>query len=170
MSTNNSYTPEKIRFDGEQAKPTNSKLIRQFKLKTPKDLDTQIHKAHDEAFSNIDCLACANCCRTTSPVFTLNDIDRISKRLKMKPGTFTETYLTRDIDDDLVLKTAPCSFLLDDNSCSIYNDRPTACRTYPHTDRKRMYQLLDLTYENSFVCPAVQSIMKTLAGIYIKPV
>jgi uncharacterized protein len=159
----------KIRREGEQTKEANTKLIRQLKQRTPKDLDDQTHAAHEEVFEHTDCLTCANCCKTTSPVFTLNDVDRISKRLKMKPSTFTETYLTTDLDDDLVLKSSPCAFLDADNYCLIYSDRPSACRTYPHTNRKRIYQLLDLTYENSFICPAVQGILKKLSTIYIKP-
>ena len=169
MSTDKLEQSIKIRREGEEIKDLTKKLIRQLKQKKPKDLDDQTHAAHQEVFETTDCLSCGNCCKTTSPVFTLNDVDRISKRLKMKPSTFTETYLTMDLDDDLVLKTAPCSFLDADNVCLIYSDRPSACRTYPHTDRKRIYQLLDLTYENSFVCPAVQDIIKKLSSIYIKP-
>jgi uncharacterized protein len=169
LSTDRLELSQQIRREGEQAKDVTNKLIRQLKQKTPKDLDDQTHKAHEEVFEKIDCLTCGNCCKTTSPVFTLNDVDRISKRLKMKPSAFTEKYLTADLDNDLVLKTAPCSFLDEDNSCLIYSDRPTACRTYPHTDRKRIYQLLDLTYENSFICPAVQGVLKKLSSIYIKP-
>jgi hypothetical protein len=67
-----------------------------------------------------------------------------------------------DEDDDFVLKSSPCPFLSDDNSCDVYEDRPTACRTYPHTNRKRIHQLLDLTYQNSFICPAVQQILEKL--------
>jgi Fe-S-cluster containining protein len=33
--------------------------------------------------------------------------------------------------------------------------RPKACREYPHTDRKHMHQIMDLTYRNTLVCPAV---------------
>jgi len=40
----------------------------------------------------------------------------------------------------------------------VYEDRPKACREYPHTDRKRMYQILDLTHKNCEVCPIVYCI------------
>lgn len=137
------------------------KEIYQFlkKNKKNKALDELFHKAHDEVFKKTDCLACANCCKTTSPIFRNPDIRRISKHLRMKESEFVNQYLKLDSDQDMVLKTAPCSFLAADNSCSIYENRPLACREYPHTNRKNMYQLLSLTQQNSMVCPAVSEII-----------
>ena len=37
---------------------------------------------HEDQFSKINCLECANCRKTTSPIFTNRDISRISKYLK----------------------------------------------------------------------------------------
>jgi hypothetical protein len=85
----------------------------------------------------------------------------------MKPGAFTEKYLRLDEDNDMVLKTAPCPFLDGQNYCSIYADRPAACREYPHTDRKKMYQVLDLTFKNTLVCPAVLKITDRLRNLKI---
>ena len=31
---------------------------------------------HDEVFEEIDCLSCANCCKTTGPLFTEKDIEK----------------------------------------------------------------------------------------------
>ena len=38
---------------------------------------------HEEAFEKIDCLQCANCCKSYSPRFKTPDIKRIAKYLKM---------------------------------------------------------------------------------------
>jgi Fe-S-cluster containining protein len=107
----------------------------------------------------MDCLTCANCCKTTSPIFREVDIKRISKKLRMHVNQFIDTYLKVDEDKDYVLKTSPCAFLDSENYCTIYEDRPLACREYPHTDRKNMFQILDLTVRNTLVCPAVSDIM-----------
>ncbi len=131
----------------------------------PKNLDTNFHQLHDEVFEKIDCLACANCCKTTSPIFYNRDIERLSKYLKKKPGEFIDLYLRIDEDKDYVLKQAPCPFLGIDNYCTVYDARPNACREYPHTDRKKMEQILDLTYNNTFVCPAVLEITQRLKKI-----
>ena len=112
----------------------------------------------------MDCLSCANCCKTTSPIFRDADIRRISKHLRIKEGKFISDYLRMDEEQDYVLKSSPCSFLESDNTCSIYDVRPLACREYPHTDRKNMYQVLEITAENSLICPAVARIVLSITA------
>ncbi len=139
----------------QQLKKENENFYRRLKLKSPKNLDDLFHKAHEKVFEKIECLNCANCCKTTSPIFYERDIDRAAKALKIKPGAFIDKYLRIDEDKDYVLKQSPCAFLDSENYCTIYNDRPNACREYPHTNRKKMQQILDLTFKNTLVCPAV---------------
>jgi hypothetical protein len=143
----------------------NKNFFKKLKARPPKNLDELFHERHDEVFETTDCLQCANCCKTTSPIFYDRDVERAAKALRIKPGQFTEKYLRVDEDNDLVLKSSPCPFLMADNYCSIYEDRPTACREYPHTNRKKMYQLLDLTFQNTLVCPAVLRITESLKAI-----
>lgn len=140
-------------------KPEREKYVRKVKKKRPKNLDQVFHEAHENAFEKIDCLQCANCCKTTSPIFRDVDVQRISKKLKMSSQDFENTYLQKDDDGDWVLQSAPCTFLQPDNTCFIYDIRPQACREYPHTDRKRMIQIIDLTLKNAEICPAVSKIL-----------
>lgn len=140
----------------------NKVFFKKLKQKPPKNLDDLFHGLHEEVFEEIDCLACANCCKTTSPIFTDVDIDRLAKHLKMSPSNFYQKYLRRDEDNFQVLRSAPCPFLGTDNYCSVYEARPRACREYPHTDRRRMSQILDLTLQNTKVCPAVAEITERL--------
>ena len=139
------------------------KFVQRLKKSNHRTLDATFHQAHNQAFKNIDCLACANCCKTTSPIFRDVDIRRLSKRLRLSEAAFIAQYLKMDSDSDYVLTSAPCSFLGADNYCSVYEDRPLACREYPHTDRKNMYQILDLTRKNMEICPAVTQIMQEIS-------
>ncbi|WP_258103783.1 YkgJ family cysteine cluster protein [Marinoscillum sp. MHG1-6] len=155
--------------DLEQAdknRKPNRSLLKKLKKQKPKDLDDQFHALHEEVFQEIDCLECANCCKTTSPLFLESDIERLSKALKMKVPDFINSYLQRDEEGDYILQQAPCPFLGDDNKCIVYESRPKACREYPHTDRKRMFQITDLTYNNTLICPAVSRIVTQLYNIY----
>ncbi|MEZ4890296.1 MAG: YkgJ family cysteine cluster protein [Crocinitomicaceae bacterium] len=136
-----------------------SKQLKNFQKKKPKNLDAIFHTEHQKAFAKIDCLKCANCCKTTSPIFRPVDIKRIAAHVRMTEANFIKTYLRIDEDNDYVLQKSPCTFLNDDNTCSIYEHRPLACREYPHTDRKNMYQIMDLTHKNVSVCPAVSLIV-----------
>jgi len=86
----------------------------------------------------------------------------------MRPGDFVEKYLRVDDDLDYVLKSSPCTFLDGENYCSIYQDRPKACREYPHTDRKKMVQITGLTLKNTQVCPAVFEMLERLKKLPLK--
>ncbi len=88
----------------------------------------------------------------------------MAKALRMKESQLVAQYLRLDEDDDYVLKTSPCFNLLPDNTCAVYEDRPLACREYPHTDRKNMYQIMDLTTQNTLICPAVASIVEKIVN------
>jgi Fe-S-cluster containining protein len=144
----------------------NKKFLQRLKKQEARKVDNTFHEAHDEVFAETDCLTCANCCKTTSPIFYQTDIERASRFLRMKPGDFIEKYLRLDEDKDFVLKSLPCAFLGVDNYCSIYESRPKACREYPHTDRKKMVQIMDLTYENTMVCPAVLEMVERLKKVF----
>ena len=139
------------------------KYFEKLKKRTPNNLDFVVQELHTSEFKRTDCLTCGNCCKTTSPIFTEKDIQRIAKFVKMKEHQFISTYLERDQDDFYVLKTSPCSFLdLKDNMCTIYDVRPKACNEYPHTNRRKFIQLTSLTMKNTEVCPAVYNIVEAL--------
>jgi uncharacterized protein len=139
----------------QHQRKNNQAFYKKLKQKSPKNLDALFHEAHDTVFEELDCLTCANCCKTTSPIWYQRDIERAAKALRMKPGDFIERFLRVDEDQDYVLKKSPCTFLESDNTCRIYEDRPNACREYPHTNRKKIVQIMDLTFKNTLVCPAV---------------
>jgi Fe-S-cluster containining protein len=156
MNTQHLQLIEKAKLERERIRKQFAKLK---KLKA-KDVDVTFHSGHDDFFQKNNCLTCANCCKTTSPIFRDVDIRRISKQLKLKEVNFIKQYLKLDEDGDYVLQHSPCVFLEpSDNTCTIYEFRPLACSEYPHTNRKNMIQILNLTARNSEVCPAVASIV-----------
>jgi len=138
------------------------KFFAKLKKKPPKNLDVVMQQLHEDEFQKTDCLTCANCCKTTGPLFTDKDIERISKHFKMKPQQFIDTYLRIDEDNDYILQSVPCSFLGADNYCSIYEVRPKACREFPHTDRKKFQQISNLTLKNVAICPAAFNIVEKM--------
>lgn len=149
----------------ERAKTKKSEIknfLEKLRRKPPRNLDDMAQKNHDKVFSEVDCLKCANCCKTTSPIFRMVDIERISKHLRMKSVDFIAQNLHIDGDGDYVLNSSPCLFLDADNYCSIYSVRPNACREYPHTDRKNFHQITALTYNNTQMCPAAAMVVERL--------
>jgi len=140
----------------------NKKIASLLLKKKPKNLDVVVNKLHNIAFSHINCLDCANCCKSISPIITDKDIQRIAKHLRIRPAQLAEIYLLLDDEHDYVFKQQPCPFLNVDNYCSIYEARPKACREYPHTDREKFYQLLNLSVKNTIICPAVLEVFDGL--------
>ena len=145
----------------DTARETNS-FFKRLKKRPPKKLDAIVQEIHEEVFDKTDCLECANCCKTTGPLFERKDIDRIAKFLNMKPAQFEASYLRIDEDNDWVLQRVPCAFLGEDNACSIYDVRPKACREFPHTDRPKIYQIAQHTQKNVAVCPAAFEIVEKM--------
>lgn len=140
----------------------NKKYFDKLKKKPPKNLDYIMQELHDNEFKKTNCLNCANCCKTTGPLFTSADVERISKYLRLKPQQFISQYLRIDEDQDYVLQKLPCSFLDHDNTCFIYEVRPKACREFPHTDRKKFQQITAITIKNIPICPAVYNIVEEM--------
>ncbi len=145
-----------------EKKAQNQRFFKKLKARPPRELDALMQELHQAEFSRTDCLECANCCKTTGPLFTGADIDRISARLRLRPGQFVQRYLRVDEDGDYVLQQLPCPFLDGENYCLIYEVRPRACREYPHTDRKKFHQITGLTLKNTAICPAAFRIVEEM--------
>ena len=156
----------KLKVDAQNKSKENKTFLTRLKKKKPKDLDENAQNLHHQVFDYTDCLECANCCKSISPIVIDRDIDRLAKHLRIKPSAVIEQYLHLDEDGDYVFNETPCPFLMPDNYCMVYESRPRACREYPHTDRKRFFQISSLTYKNTFVCPAVFDVVEGLKVIY----
>ena len=140
----------------------NKKFFTKLKKRPPKNLDYVMEELHENEFETTDCLKCANCCKTTGPLFTNADVERIAKYFRQKPQKFIVEYLKIDEDNDYVLQQVPCAFLGADNYCSIYDVRPKACREFPHTNRKKFQQISNLTLKNVAICPAAFNIVEEM--------
>lgn len=138
------------------------KFFSKLKKKPPRHLDREMQEMHEEEFERTDCLECANCCKTTGPLFTNKDIERISRHFRLKPQQFIDQYLRIDEDNDYVLQEVPCTFLGADNYCSIYDVRPKACAEFPHTNRKDFHKISNLTMKNVAICPAAFNIVEEM--------
>jgi uncharacterized protein len=162
-------TPEELFLLTQVKKRETRRFLSHLQKTKPANLDTSVHALHQEAFSSFSCLDCANCCKTIGPRLLPKDIERLARFLKIKVTDFYTRYIMADEDGDLVFAGHPCPFLQPDNFCSVYLHRPKACREYPHTDRKRFHQILDLTHKNCEICPVVFDITTELKARFRFP-
>ena len=140
-------------------------LKRRFKAISKLNAKAFMDKAEQidaEVFEEMDCLDCANCCKSIPPILSGRDIKRISKHLGMTRLQFENKYVITDEDGDVVMNTSPCPFLAEDNRCQIYDVRPSACRQYPHSGDGQFFQNLSLHKRNVKYCPALFEITKRL--------
>ena len=139
------------------------KKINKLNDRNKKELDAKVARLHQEVFSELDCLSCANCCKTIPPILNNTDVTRLSKHLKIRESDFVNRYITIDEDGDQVMNQSPCPFLDDQNFCLVYENRPKACREYPHTNQKGFLARKRLHLRNSETCPAVFEILNKIA-------
>lgn len=135
-------------------------------LRGNKSIDAAASALDTKVFDKVDCLQCANCCKSTPAIVTRPDAKRIAKHLGIPPKTFIKKYLLEDYDGSLMINGVPCTFLNEDNSCQIYEVRPTACREYPHTAQFGFHRRPRMNAQNTLVCPATYEIVKRLKEIH----
>lgn len=129
----------------------------------PRGLDVMAVQADALVWTETDCLACANCCKTMTPTFTNQDVKRISAHLHMSVEDFRKKWLKKDRQGDWVNKQQPCQFLnLKDNKCSIYEVRPKDCSGFPHHTRRRMVDYIHVFKQNIEYCPATYRMVQRM--------
>ena len=160
MKVNLRSFKQKVRHNGKQLKSFLSRLEK----KTPKGLDGIAAKISPEVWKEVDCLTCANCCKTMSPTYTATDIKRIAHHFDMTPSAFKEKWLTYDKKDkDWLNKTQPCQFLnMKSNKCSIYDIRPADCAGFPHLTKKKMTEYMHVHKQNIELCPATYKMVEKM--------
>lgn len=133
-----------------------------WKLKwSDKKLDALFRETSAWVAEQIDCTACAACCRESGTGVDEEDIKRLACRLIMTTEDFEAAYVTQDRLGKKVMSQTPCPFL-DGCLCSIYNDRPTNCREFPYLDKEDMRSRSLGLLANASLCPIVFNTLEVL--------
>ena len=151
--------PVNLRAFKKQAnlhKTTFRRFLGRIESQPPRFLDKLAEQLDPQVWQEVDCLSCANCCKTMSPTFTPADIKRIAEHLNTTPEQFKDKWLELDKKDgDWMNKKQPCQFLdLTTNKCDIYEVRPADCAGFPHLRKKKMADYLHVHKQNVEYCPA----------------
>ncbi len=121
----------------------------------PEDFQTLVAEVDKKVWDDVDCLACANCCKTMTPTYTRKDIKRIATHFGMTPKEFKAKWLYQEEGSkDWMNTSTPCQFLGKDNKCSIYEIRPDDCAEFPHHNKKPFDDYNDTFIQNVHRCPA----------------
>ncbi len=141
----------------------------------PRSLDKLTARAEGEVWKEVECLSCANCCKTMTPTFTPADIRRISAHFNMTQDEFKKKWLRQERGGprDWMNVKQPCQFLnLEDNKCSIYEIRPADCAGFPHLPKRKMVDYMHIHKQNIEYCPATYKMVekiKSWVELSVKP-
>lgn len=143
------------------------KALRRFLTKIehnpPGGLDKLTAATELEVWKEIDCLSCANCCKTMSPTYTKTDVKRIAAHFSQTPDEFIKKWLYKDRSKDLLNRSEPCQFLnLKNNKCSIYDIRPADCAGFPHLPKRKMIDYIHVHKQNIEYCPATYKMVERM--------
>lgn len=132
--------------------------------KTNKELDGMASAIEKDVWKEIDCLTCANCCKTMTPTYTNADMKRISSYFNLTVNAFKEKYLKYERKDkDWQNQKMPCQWLnLVTNKCEIYHIRPADCAGFPHLTKKKMKDYLHVHQQNIEYCPATYKMVEKM--------
>jgi len=128
------------------------------------DLDQSVQETTEAVWKEVDCLKCANCCKTLEVSVDDEDIKRLSRRLQINVKVFNQRYVNQAIGPDGLksLNKQPCVFLGEDNKCEVYEDRPTACRDYPYLYKKNFRNRSMTMIGNVSICPIVFNVWQRI--------
>lgn len=140
------------------------RFLTKMEKQPPRGLDKIAAETDKEVWKEVDCLACANCCKTMTPTYTPADIKRIASHLKMTADEFKNKWLYKERSTgDWMNKKTPCQFLdLKTNMCAIYAVRPADCAGFPHHTKKHFKEWVHVYKQNVEYCPATFKLVERM--------
>lgn len=116
--------------------------------------------AHEQVKPQVDCLACGNCCRSLMINLEDADIVRLAHRKGMADADFRTRYVEQGTHLQ-VMSCVPCHFL-EEKFCTVYTDRPEACRGFPYLDVPGFKGRMTATLGYYAVCPIIFNVIEEL--------
>lgn len=139
-------------------------FLKRLDEKVPEDFPPLIKEENSMVWQQVDCLSCANCCKTMTPTWTSSDIKRLSAHLGISPKEFRERWLYQEKETgDWMNKSTPCQFLdLNTNMCTVYEWRPKDCSEFPHHHKRPFDLYNDMFITNLEYCPATFTLISRI--------
>jgi Fe-S-cluster containining protein len=149
-----------IRRLGENRREENQSL-RRF-LRTHGYAERRLRRVAEAIEEEIDCTACASCCKQATVKLHDRDVERLSRFLRITQRAFLAEYTTISGEGTILKRTGAGCVFLDGNLCSIYEARPSNCSDFPHLVRgagslpSRMWEMVD----RACYCPIVYNTLE----------
>lgn len=150
-----------IKRFGEKQRSENSNF--RAWLKRHSFVERRLKAIAQDVEEQIDCTACANCCRVATTQVTERDADRLARFLGVTVSVFLRDYTVVSADEGRILSRNEngCVFL-DGNLCSVYRARPQSCELFPHLVKGNGSLLSRLWHmpDRAVYCPIVYNTLE----------
>ena len=124
-------------------------------------LDAVVHSIYDTVSAAIDCTACGNCCKTLIINVAPDEITPLAAYLNLPEEDVKEKYIEESLAGNCFINTMPCHFL-HANKCTIYEQRFTECRDFPHLHKPGFKDRLAGTLMHYGRCPIIFNVIEVL--------
>ena len=125
-------------------------------------IDSKVRDLYKEVSNQIDCTQCGNCCKVIQPTLSATDIKRLARQSESTTTEFRSRFVMKnDRGEGFVFSERPCPFLKA-NRCTVYENRPRDCRSYPHLHKKEFVFRINQAVSNCSVCPIVFNVFEEL--------
>jgi len=151
---------EKIKALGALREEENQRFRAFLKNRNVHKTDLLVQRLNHEIAPHVDCTACGNCCRNLSPYLTKEDLKHLAEGTQLPIEEVIANYTETD-EYGLSLKHLPCCFLKD-NKCTIYQQRPETCSSFPHLDKPDFNSRARRTFDNYSICPIIFNVLERL--------
>ena len=137
----------------------NDYFLRSLKNRNTEELDVIVHSVYDEISAAIDCTLCGNCCKSLVINVMQQEIAPLAAHLHLSVEDTKEKYIEESQQGNCFINTIPCHFL-SDNKCTIYEQRFTECRDFPHLHKPGFKARLSGTLMHYGRCPIIYNVIE----------
>ncbi len=152
---------ETIALLAEQRQDENDAFRAFIKNKDGDSIDSMVHRINNIITPQIDCTRCGACCKTLMINVTEEETKSVSQHLQISTAAFKEKYIEESLQGKMIINKIPCHFLAD-TICTVYEERFTECREFPHLHRKNFKDRLFGTLVHYAICPIIFNVVEEL--------
>ena len=124
-------------------------------------LDNLVHKLNENISVAIDCTQCGNCCKSLIINVASEEVKPLADCLGKSEESVKEQFIEESLSGNLFINSIPCHFL-EDNKCTIYENRFKECRDFPHLHKPGFRKRLSGTLLHYGNCPIVFNVIESM--------
>lgn len=122
-------------------------------------IDATVHEIYTRVNAAVSCTDCGNCCNHLVVNITPEEIVGLSNFLQKPEAIVREEYIEESLQGACYINTIPCHFF-SNKKCTIYTQRFTECRDFPHLHKPGFRERLLGTLLHYPACPIIYNVVE----------